>query len=312
LIKGRIVVFGASGFVGSAVVVALETRGVDVVCIPAPRLPATALKSAPAFVSSNPQTVNGLADQLRGADAVINAAGNPDASATDERALVAANSLVPAILAGAATAAGVPRFIHVSSAVVQGDAPILNDSPRTVPFSAYSRSKALGEQFVSSLAPESCVIYRPASVHAVDRRVTRMTAAIARSPLATVAGSGNQPTPQALLSNVADAIAHLATSEHQPPIIVTHPWESLTTAQVLTLLGGKPPKRIPIFLARSVVAVLRIAGRGYEPVAANARRVEMLWFGQKQATSWLSLDGWTPCAGQEEWKAVGQALAAQR
>lgn len=312
MIKGRIVVFGASGFVGKAVVLALETRDVDVVCIPAPRLPATDLRSAPAFVASNRQTATEWAYQLRGADAVINAAGNPDASTTDERALVAANSLVPAILAGAATEAGVPRFIHVSSAVVQGDAPILDDSPRTVPFSAYSRSKALGEQFVSSLAPVSCVIYRPASVHAVDRRVTRITAAIARSPLATVAGSGNQPTPQALLSNVADAIAHLATSEHQPPNIVTHPWEGLTTAQVLTLLGGKPPKRIPIFLARSLVAVLRITGRVYGPAAANARRVETLWFGQEQAASWLTSDGWRPLVGQEEWKSLGYTLAARR
>jgi len=307
----RVVVFGAHGFIGSAVVTALRDRNVDVVTMTTPRLPGSDADLAAAAVRANDELVGRLAEGIRGADAVVNASGNPDASESDERCLTAANAVVPGVIAAAVSTAGVPRFVHVSSAVVQGDAAILDESVVTSPFSPYSRSKATGERLALEYAANSCVVYRPASVHAASRRVTQLTAAIARSPLATVAGSDDRPTPQALVGNVADAIAYLATVNRQPPRVVIHPWEGLTTAHLLELLGRKQPRHIATFMARTVVALLRVLGRFRVRMAANARRVEMLWFGQAQAPSWLITQGWTPPEGTDAWRALGVALATR-
>lgn len=307
---GRLVaVLGASGFVGNAVVEALQGRGATVVRVRAPRLgavPSSALRTA---LTAQSAVVGELTDTFAGVHAVVNAAGDPDASSRDEPALMAANALVPAVVATAVAGAGVPRFVHVSSAVVQGRARTLDQSPVTSPFSAYSRSKALAEELVREIAGEAAVVYRPPSVHAADRRVSRMIARIARSPVSSVARPGSSPTPQALLPNVADAVAYLAVCDEAPPSIVAHPSEGLTTAGLLTLLGGRPPRELPRPVATAAVTLLTTAGRLVPAVAADARRVEMLWFGQGQAPSWLTAAGWAPPLAHDGWAALGRQLA---
>jgi len=307
--SSRIAVFGASGFVGRATAAALAAREVDVIPIRAPRLPPTAASSARAFVREHPDLVADLAESVGDVSAVVNAAGDPRASSGDESALVAANSLVPGLLAAAVVLADCPRFVHVSSAAVQGPAPTLDSTPTVAPFSAYSRSKALGEALAREFGGASAVIYRPPGVHGVDRRVTRMTARIAHSRVSSVARPGTAPTPLTLLTNVADAIAFLATTSQQPPGIVAHPWEGLTTSSVLSLLGDREPAQIPAPLARAVVSALRAAGRALSPLAGNARRIEMLWFGQLQADSWLTAAGWRPPAGEDAWRELGASVS---
>jgi nucleoside-diphosphate-sugar epimerase len=304
-----VVVFGATGFVGTATVDRLRSRGANVKTLHAPRLPPSSADQVREVLARCDALVAEIARELSGVDVVVNAAGNPDASLRDEASLIAANATLPAVLAKAVRSASVPRFVHVSSAVVQGTAPRLDESTNTAAFSAYSRSKVIGELLVQELAAPEAVVYRPPSVHAPDRRVSQMTARIARSPISSVARPGSSPSPQALLKNVADAIAFLATTEAQPPPIVCHPSEGLTTASVLTFLGGRPPLEIPRTLARTVVAVLTAGGKAMPQVAANARRVEMLWFGQSQAPSWLTEAGWSPPAGHDAWKELGRMMA---
>jgi len=306
--KPTVVVFGATGFVGRATVAELRHRGAEVKAVRAPRLPPTRANKLREALRSHDALVAELGQELAGADAVINAAGNSDA-AGDETSLIAANALLPAVVARAVRSAGVPRFVHVSSAVVQGSMPRLDQSAHTAAFSAYSRSKVLGEILVREFAAPATVVYRPPSVHALERPVSRMTARIARSSLSSVARPGSSPTPQALLTNVADAIAFLATTAVKPPAIVAHPSEGLTTASVLTLLGGRQPLVIPRSLAQALVALLTAGGRVMPQIAANARRIEMLWFGQSQAPSWLTDAGWSPPAGHDAWEDLGRLLA---
>jgi len=303
------VVFGATGFVGRATVDALRNRGAEVIPLRTPRLTPSPPNQVRELLASHDALVAEIAQELAGADAAVNAAGNPDASLRDEASLMAANALLPGILARAIRSAGVPRFVHVSSAVVQGALPRLDQSARTAAFSAYSRSKVLGELLAQEYGAPATVVYRPPSVHGPDRRVTQLTARIARSPISTVARPGSSPSPQTLLKNVADAIAFLATTEAQPPAIVAHPSEGLTTASVLTYVGGREPREIPRALAKTVVAVLITCGKVLPQVAANARRVEMLWLGQSQAPSWLTEAGWSPPAGHDAWRELGRLLA---
>ena len=306
----RVVLIGASGFVGSAVDSALRADH-DVIVVKAPRLTTSSRETADLQreASSSP-LVSGLAEAMAGADALVNAAGHPDASSLDEDRLFGANALLPAVLLEAARQAGVRRMVHVSSAVVQNDKPLLDASEDVRPFSPYSASKVAGEQVLRDPAGSpghdvQVVRYRPPSVHAPGRRVTRMVARIAASPAASVARPGNQPTPQALLPNVAAAIAHLATTDADPPAVVHHPSEGVTvTGLMRDLSGGRAPMRIPSPVARAFVSCAKMAGRVHKPTAANARRVELLWLGQRQAPSWLTETGWQLPVGPEGWKVL--------
>lgn len=307
-----VVVFGGSGFVGSAVVAALRAdKDVVTRVVSTPRLRSTGRSAAQIAteVTDSAALVTTIAMQIDGADVVINAAGDPDASSLDSDNLFGANALWPAILLAACEVAGVGRLVHVSSAVVQNDRPVLDSSEDIAGFSPYSSSKVLGEEVLRSAAGSTSVTrYRPPSVHASGRRVTQMISRLAGTPVASVARPGTQPSPQAQLPNVASAIAFLATAPSTPPV-VHHPSEGVTVSQLMRDLGGREPLRIPRWAAVFAVFCARLLGRLHRPTAANARRMEVLWLGQAQAESWLTEAGWTPPIGIEGWRALGRAAA---
>lgn len=312
----RAAVLGAGGFVGTATTQALKAGGHEVVVVPAPRV-ATLDTDASALRAQAAQLVDrtpDLVESLRGCHVVINAAGDPDASSVDRATLFGANALVPAVVLEAARRAGVARMVHVSSAVVQADLATLDDAIAGAGFSPYSESKVAGEAVLqSSDLPPAVVLYRPPSVHGSERRVSRMTARIARSAGASVAGRGDRPSPQALIDNVGSAIAFLATCDQLPPRRVAHPSEGLTTGDVMRLLGdGQEPLHLPAAVARGVVTLMRSLGRLLPVFGTNARRVEILWFGQGQAPSWLESAGWAAPVGRDGWTALGRDLSMLR
>lgn len=305
---------GAGGFVGSAVQRELRADGHLVTPIRSPRLTAETDDVADLIAEAvNSGHVETLAQQLVGADVLVNAAGDPDASSTRSARLLGANALLPRILLEAAASADVPRLVHVSSAVVQNDKSVLDDGEQMQPFSAYSQSKAAGEMVLRHDGPAGVrvVRYRPPSVHAPGRRITRRVAHFASSPLASVARPGSQPTPQALLPNVAAAVAFLATTPQHPPAVVIHPWEGLSVAGLMTELGGRPPRQLPRTVARLAVEIGRLAGRLSLAAAVNTRRLELLWLGQRQQTSWLTRAGWQPVVGPEGWYQLGRASSCK-
>lgn len=303
----RVVVVGASGFVGTQVCEALEARGVEVTRSHAPRLAPMSIAEAWQFVE-RATLDEALIDAWRGADAIINAAGEPDASSRDSAALIASNGALPGVLGRMAREAGIKRFVQVSSAVVQGRRPTLDASESFDAFSPYAKSKFAGERFAARFGPEETIRYRPPSVHHESRRVTRATAKIARSALSSVASPGTGPTPQALAANVGAALAELALTAKTPPAVVTHPWEGQTCEGLLRTLGNREPKRVPRWIARAAVRAANALGKLAPSVAANARRIEMVWFGQAQAESWLTQQGWQPPVGEEGWRALGEKL----
>lgn len=306
----KIALLGANGFVGSAVLRALHEQA-DVVVVASPRLATCArtLDAVKAEALEHPSLPR-LVEAFAEVDVVINAAGNPDASSLDEDALFGANAMLPALVLCAAARAKVRRVVHVSSAVVQNDKPTLDATEDLRPFSPYSASKVLGEVVVrSDTDVAECVRYRPPSVHASERRVTRMITKIATSPAATVAYPGTQLTPQALLPNVAAAVAALATWDGPVPPVVHHPSEGVTVTSLMQdLSGGRRPLVLPRWFARAFVAAAKCVGRAHKPTAANARRVELLWLGQKQAPSWLTEQGWNVPVGREGWRKLSSEV----
>jgi nucleoside-diphosphate-sugar epimerase len=294
-----VLVFGASGFVGAALVSAAESAGLAVLGGRAPRLATTAASAAElAAAARNHEALDGLAAAMAGHEIVINAAGLATPGASDSDGLRGANALLPAVLAGAAARSGVRRLVHLSSAAVQGNRPVLDESDDVSPFSPYSHSKALGEAALrltaEAAAGPTVVTVRATSVQGPGRRTTASLVRFARSPLASVAAPGTAPSPVASVDALAEFVLAVALHEADPPPVVLQPWEGLTVRSVLESAGGRP-LALPGPLCRAAV------GAGYAVSAVlggrlhgAVRRVEVSWFGQGQRPGWAERENLIP------------------
>lgn len=294
------ILVGASGFVGSAISQQLDNLAQPYRALSAPRLTSQAQDASYILEQARQQQdlVDQLAQQLAGAQVVINAAGLASPDQSQLAPLMGANALLPVILALAANQAGVPRFLHLSSAAVQGPVPVLDASPRTQPFSPYSRSKALGEEALLLLATQvpdlEISILRATSVQGVSRQTTRSLVKVASSPLASVAGDGQQKTPVSSAQALAAFTHSLATYPGQLPPIVLQPWEGTTCTSVLEDAGGRRPWKIPSPLARALIRAGYGASRLWAGAAGPVRRLEVMWFGQDIDDSWARQEKLVP------------------
>lgn len=291
-------VVGGSGFVGSAVIEALAAVGIEAHTVPAPRLATEARTAAALVAEALRYDVGALGTALRGHDVVVNAAGMATPSGQDGPDLLGANALLPAVVARAAAGVGVQRVIHLSSAAVQGSARMLDETAAVHPFSAYSRSKALGEQALTILDPAdlSMVILRATSVQGHGRPTTASLATLARSPLASVASPGTAPSPVTSVGALADLVIAIGRHGAAVPGIVLQPWEGLSVRTVLEAAGGRP-RLLPAVLCRiAVTAGFRISSLLGGRLDGQVRRVELLWFGQDQVAGWAADQGLAPRA----------------
>lgn len=331
-------VIGASGFVGSSIVARLATEGITLEAIEAPRL--LTRTDDPEQLIAEARSLDGiidsLADSFAGCDVVINASGLAAPDQEDLAPLLGANALLPVIIAIAAQRTGVRRVIHMSSAAVLGPVPVLTPTEKTAPFSAYSFSKALGEEallkiraFVEETAAQgrapgskhsefpAAPSYAPAQVakdHAVEiciiratsvqgrgRRTTQAFARIASSPLASVAGSVPRRTPVSSNYALAEFVHLVAAFEGQLPAIVLQPWEGATTESVLVDAGRRHPLRLPEPLCRAAISAgYKVSEFLGDRLTGPVRRVEVMWFGQDIDDSWASQNGLIPQARVQE------------
>lgn len=298
-------VLGATGFVGSATVARLQAEGRRVVPVSAPRLASGAhtvhhlLEQAGRLES----VIDYLAESFAGAHVVVNAAGLAAPDQTHEESLVGANALLPVLVALAARRTSVRRVVHLSSAAVQGDIDVLDETPTTRPFSPYSFSKALGESALLKLrrdwageegAPVATVL-RATSVQGSGRRTTERLARFASSPLCSVAGDGTAHTPVTSVHALAEFVSRVGCHPEELPPVVLQPWEGATTASILRDAGRREPLHLPALLCRLVVDT----GFGLSALAGNrwhgaVRRIEVTWFGQRQVRGWAEEHGAVP------------------
>lgn len=298
--SANVAVLGASGFIGGAVRDALARRGARPVPVVAPRVTTSARTREDLQTEQRPECVDLLDRELANVDVVVNAAGMPQAVSSSDDALFGANALLPLLVARTlSTRHPAVRLVHISSAAVQGRRAVLDESVTLAPFSPYSASKALAEQCLVDFS--DVVIFRPTSVHGRGREVTRRLVSVLRSPLASVAGRGDAPTPQVLVENVADAVAFVALREQHLPSVVLQPSEQLTVGELARVVAGREPRHLPVGPARALVAALMWSGRWSGRVSGTGRRLEMLWFGQDQESGWLDSTDWQPVLGPEGW-----------
>lgn len=296
-------VIGATGFVGSHVSSYLREQGNDVVQLRAPRLLSSAVdavsvaKEAEALVDD--ADIKSLLTSLEGVNCVVNAAGLATPGDGSSPELTGANALLPSLMALICARVGVTRFIHLSSASVQGQQRVIDESRRRAPFSAYSASKALGEESLELLADSlpklNIVTIRATSVQGPERPTTQSLVRIAKTPLASVAGDGTDPTPVSSIDALAWFVAEVGQFGGPVPPIVLQPWEGLSVADVLRAAGGKRPLKVPRVLCTAVLKT----GYALSELAAQRlhgpiRRVELMWIGQRQTPGWAEQVGLVP------------------
>ena len=300
-------VIGASGFVGSSIVARLNAEGISVDPIEAPRLATRAL-DVDSIIDEADQLegiIDSLAEAFAGAQVVVNAAGLAAPNMQDLPPLVGANALLPAVIAIAAQRTGVRRVIHLSSAAVQGPRLVLDDSEETNPFSAYSFSKALGEEALLDLqdyfleehpdsAPELCIL-RATSVQGRGRRTTELFAKMASSPFASVAGAGTGKSPVSSVHALAEFVVMLGTLPGELPTIVLQPWEGETVASTMADAGRRKPVHLPEWLCNLAVKTgYTVSEMMNDRFQGSVRKVELMWFGQELDDSWARENGLLP------------------
>lgn len=199
-LNGKLVtVFGASGFLGRHVVLALARRGYRIRA--AVRRPDLAEHLQPLGgvgqimpVQANLRYRWSVDRAVEGADAVVNLVGILYQSG--RQSFDAVQGFGPRAIAEAARAAGLNGIVHVSAIGADAASP-----------AAYARSKAAGEAGVLETLPDS-VILRPSIVFGPEDDFFNRFAAMARmSPVLPLVGGGVTKFQPVYVGDVANAVA---------------------------------------------------------------------------------------------------------
>lgn len=270
----RIVVTGATGFVGHSVIEQLVADGHRLVLAvrDAARVPPEwhgradiDIREIKDFTSASE-----LENAMQGAGKVVHLAGlahtaAPDTPATEAR-FMAANAHVTASLAAAAMACGVSAFVHLSSMAVMPNEldQIIDDNTADNPGTPYGRSKLAAEEAVSRLANTG--------VFAVSLRCPLVVGAKAKGNWAALQALAATPAPlpfasvqnrRGLISaqTLSEAIRLLCARDWPASLsgkyCLTDP-ELLSLGEIVLLLRqgmGRPKRLLPF-----PVALLRLIG----------------------------------------------------
>lgn len=293
----RILVTGATGFLGGPVCAALLARGHQVVA---------AVRHAPAGLDPTIETrvvgdIDGNTDwgaALSGIDVVLHLAGRAhvmrETVADPLTAFRAVNRDGTLALGRASVAAGVKRLVFVSSIKVNGEgtAPgaAYHDGDVPAPQDAYGLSKLEGEQGLKALSGLETVIVRPPLIHGPG----------AKGNLASLMKVIRKGVPLPLdcihnrrslvgAENLADALAFLADT---PPAaggtFLVRDGEDISTPELIRRLAaamGRPARLLPV-----PMALLRLAGAALGKRAAVDRLTGSLVVDDAP----LRLLGWRP------------------
>jgi dihydroflavonol-4-reductase len=269
----RVLVTGATGFVGSAVVRELLGHGHAVRALLRPTSPDDNLRSLPVERAEGDVLDRASVRRaLRGCDGVVHTAGVVHLRPGDRAALLAVNARGVELVLGAALEAGVRRAVHTSSIAVLGG----TDRPRLLDEDAPSNAAQLGiDYFVSKLEGERAaldlarrglpvVVVRPSFVLGpgdVHRSSAGVVLAIARRRYRLYVRGGVS------CCDVRDvAAAHVEALVRgrvgETYVLGGHNVEVEAFARAVARLAGVPaPRRVPYAVAYGAAAAAEVMAR---------------------------------------------------
>lgn len=312
---GPVLVTGGTGFTGSHLVEALLAEGLPVRCTVRRTSNLRWIQELPVDrVTVDVRSPEGLEEALSGVSVVVHAAGVTRAASDAEYFRVNAEGTQS--LAEAAEAAGVQRFVLVSSLAARGPDPG-PDNPRSGerPASPYGESKLAAERRLFQVAARSSgsmrpVILRPGGIYGPRDEDSLNLFRLARSGVLPVPSSRGRLQP-VFVRDVADAVVRAAVRpdvEMGPyplvgPRVVT--WEQL--AKALEAALGKPVRmlRIPTPFWQVGGTVSEAASRLFGQVPQFDRRTaeDLARFDWTASTDEAGVGlGWEPRTG------IGEAM----
>jgi dTDP-4-dehydrorhamnose reductase len=239
----RWAVLGAGGMLGSEVVEVLEEYGY-------PHTPYTRQEC-------DLSRKNHIRNAVRGHDVVVNCAAWTDVDGAEKHRMEAeeVNAWGPARIAEECRSKGLP-LLHVSSDYALSGTygtPIPEDAPHK-PVNAYGHTKALGEQWVRTLLPDTGFVVRTAWLYGRHGRNfvdTMARLAEGSDPVRVVNDQWGQPTWARSLAERLIALGEKAYA-HKAPGGVYHgtsqgrtTWHGLARA-IFQHLGHDPARVVPV------------------------------------------------------------------
>ncbi|WP_305464037.1 NAD-dependent epimerase/dehydratase family protein [Photobacterium leiognathi] len=237
----KILLTGATGFVGSAILKQLVDQGYDVVS-------SSRIASNKNILLLDLEEDFEVTEQLDGIQYIIHAAARVHCmndSKEDEQRYIDSNVTATVNLAKQAIQAGVKRFIFISSIKVNGESTTgrkpFSSSDIPSPEDAYGQSKCKAEKALLELAKTSnmeIVIVRPPLVYGPNVKANFASLMnLASKPILLPFGSVNNKRSFIFVENLADFVVHVL----KHPLAQNKVWcvsddNDLSLSQLLSLL----------------------------------------------------------------------------
>lgn len=309
VIEGPILLTGGTGFLGSHVADRLAAQGVEIRALVRQRSDTRHLDGLQGvtLVPGELGDPESLRSAMRGIRGVIHTAGLIKARRLEDFHRVNAQGTAN-LLAAVREAAGVERFVHVSSLAAAGPSPDGRPRPHgtpPAPLTAYGRSKLAAERRVrEATGALRTVIIRPPLIHGPRDRETLLLYRAIQFGIIPLTGSPHSVLSTVCATDCADACVAAVTADVPGgSVFEVDDGEPLTLAKLLIHLEaalGRPARwRVPIPGPLLQMAALAAEGWGRatgRPVMLTRDKVREL-----RAPHWvchgtpaLTSLGWSP------------------